>query len=149
MRASLSASSPTLCRLAGPAPARKASSGARLISPLMAAAGALSRASSPAAVSAGRRVRTVAHSASSYRCTTERTNRSRRPGGGGSMPSDRHRSCAGDQQPVRSMLERGYLAVEPVREGLDIVQRGFAKAAGIADLAPAIPDAGLPPAGGG
>jgi putative DNA-invertase from lambdoid prophage Rac len=50
-----------------------------------------------------------------------------------------------DQQPVRSMLQRGHLAVEPVREGLGIVQRGLAKAEGVADLGPVIRDGSAAP----
>ncbi len=38
------------------------------------------------------------------------------------------------------MLQRRYLADEPIREGLDIVQRGLAKAEGVADLGPVIRD---------
>src|SRR3954447_24629987 len=43
------------------------------------------------------------------------------------------------------MLQRGHLAVEPVREGLGIVQRGLAKAEGVADLSPVIRDGSAAP----
>jgi hypothetical protein len=49
------------------------------------------------------------------------------------------------QQPIRSMLQRGHLAFEPAREGLGIVQRGLAKAEGVADLCPVIRDGSAAP----
>jgi len=50
-----------------------------------------------------------------------------------------------DQQPVRSMLQRRHLAFEPVREGRGIVERGLAKAEGVADLCPMIRDGSAAP----
>ena len=42
------------------------------------------------------------------------------------------------QQSIWPVFQRGYLAFQPTRESVGIVQRGLAKAEGVADLCPVI-----------